>query len=186
MRMTFVVRICFWKEDPTIKEHQINDQIRDREVRVIGADGEQLGIMSASEANALADDRNLDLVKISPQAQPPVCKLMDYGKYRFEQSKREKEAKKNQKIIELKEIWLSATIDSHDLEVKAKAAIKFVNAGDKVRLSIRLRGRQMAHADIGIKIMNEFAEMVADHAVVEKKPLLEGRTIAMIIAPIKK
>ena len=168
------------------KEHQINAEIRDREVRVIGADGEQLGIMSAAEANALADDRNLDLVKISPQAVPPVCKLMDYGKYRFEQSKKEKEAKKNQKVIELKEIWLSATIDSHDLEVKAKSAIKFVGAGDKVRLSIRLRGRQMAHADIGVKIMNEFAELVKDHAVVEKKPLLEGRTIAMIIAPIKK
>ena len=186
MRMTFVVRNCFWKEETIIKDHQINDQIRDREVRVIGADGEQLGIMSASEANALADERNLDLVKISPQATPPVCKLMDYGKYRFEQSKREKEARKNQKVIELKEIWLSATIDSHDLEVKAKSAIKFVNSGDKVRLSIRLRGRQMAHADIGVKIMNEFAELVKEHAVIEKKPLLEGRTIAMIIAPIKK
>lgn len=153
---------------------------------MIGADGEQLGIMSSFDANALADERNLDLVKISPQATPPVCKLMDYGKYRFEQAKREKEARKNQKIVELKEIWLSATIDSHDLEVKAKQAVKFVGAGDKVRLSIRLKGRQMAHADIGIKIMNQFASLVEGSAVVEKQPLLEGRTIAMIIAPIKK
>lgn len=165
---------------------QINDEIRDPEVRVIDEEGKALGIMSAKEANRLADERNLDLVKISPQAVPPVCKFMDYGKYKFDLIKKKKEAKKSQKVIEVKEIWLSATIDTHDLEVKAKQAIKFVNGGDKVRLSIRLKGRQMAHPDIAMGIMDEFFKMVEDHAQVEKPSKLEGRTIAMTIAPVKK
>ena len=165
---------------------QINDEIRDPEVRVIDEEGKALGIMSAKEANRLADERNLDLVKISPQAVPPVCKFMDYGKYKFDLIKKKKEAKKSQKVIEVKEIWLSATIDTHDLEVKAKQAIKFVNGGDKVRLSIRLKGRQMAHPDIAMGIMEEFFKMVEDHAQIEKPSKLEGRTIAMTIAPVKK
>ena len=165
---------------------QINDEIRDSEVRVIDEEGKALGIMSAKEANRLADERNLDLVKISPQAVPPVCKFMDYGKYKFDLIKKKKEAKKSQKVIEVKEIWLSATIDTHDLEVKAKQAIKFVNGGDKVRLSIRLKGRQMAHPDIAMGIMEEFFKMVEDHAQIEKPSKLEGRTIAMTIAPVKK
>ena len=142
--------------------------------------------MSATEANRLADQRNLDLVMISPQATPPVCKFLDYGKYRFELIKKKKEAKKSQKVIEVKEIWLSATIDTHDLMVKAKQAIKFVGNGDKVRLSIRLKGRQMAHPDIAMGIMDEFYKMVQEHAVIEKPSNQEGRTIAMVIAPAKK
>ena len=142
--------------------------------------------MSAKEANRIADERNLDLVKISPQAVPPVCKFMDYGKYKFDLIKKKKEAKKSQKVIEVKEIWLSATIDTHDLEVKAKQAIKFVNGGDKVRLSIRLKGRQMAHPDIGMGIMEQFFKLVEGYALVEKPSKLEGRTIAMTIAPAKK
>ncbi len=155
-------------------------------MRVIDEEGNSLGIMSAKEANRIADERNLDLVKISPQAVPPVCKFMDYGKYKFDLIKKKKEAKKSQKVIEVKEIWLSATIDTHDLEVKAKQAIKFVNGGDKVRLSIRLKGRQMAHPDIAMGIMDEFFKMVEEHSQIEKPSKLEGRTIAMTIAPVKK
>ncbi len=142
--------------------------------------------MSSREANALADEQNLDLVKISPQANPPVCKLLDYGKYRFEMIKREKEARKNQKLIELKEIWLSATIDTHDLEVKAKQAVKFVQEGNKVKLSIKMKGRQQAHPEISMAVMDDFIELVKDFAIVEKKPLQEGRNITMIIAGNKK
>ena len=142
--------------------------------------------MSAKEANRIADERNLDLVKISPQAVPPVCRFMDYGKYKFDLIKKKKEAKKSQKVIEVKEIWLSATIDTHDLEVKAKQAIKFVGGGDKVRLSIRLKGRQMAHPELAMGIMDEFFKLVEGHAQIEKPSKLEGRTIAMTIAPIKK
>lgn len=171
---------------PINKEHQINHEIRDREVRLIDEDGTQLGIMSSDEANRLADSKNLDLVKISPQAVPPVCKLLNYGKYCFELSKKDKEAKKNQKVQELKEIWLSATIDLHDMDYKSKQAIKFIEDGNKVRLSIRMRGRQQAHPDISMKIMQDFFEMVKETASMEKVPNQEGRTIAMIIAPKKK
>lgn len=142
--------------------------------------------MSADEANRLADSKNLDLVKISPQAVPPVCKLLNYGKYRFELIKKEKETKKNQKVQELKEIWLSATIDTHDMEYKSKQASKFVEDGNKVRLSIRMKGRQQAHPEISMKIMEDFYQMVSETAVKEKGPTQEGRTIAMIIAPKKK
>ncbi len=168
------------------KELQINDEIKDKEIRVIDENGNQLGVMSATEANRLADEKNLDLVKISPQAVPPVCKFLDYGKYRFELIKKKKEAKKSQKVIEVKEIWLSATIDTHDLEVKAKQAIKFVGGGDKVRLSIRLKGRQMAHPEIAMEVMDEFFKLVENDASIEKPAKQEGRTIAMVIAPAKK
>ena len=168
----------------TIKEaHQLNEEIRDREVRLIGANGEQLGIMSSQEALRIAYDEDLDLVKISPNANPPVCKVMDYGKYKYEQLKKSKEAKKNQKVLELKEIWLSMTIDVGDLNVKAKQTLKFLADGNKVKVSIRMRGRQNAHADLGVAVMQKFAEMLGSAAVVEKKPLTENRNIIMIVAP---
>lgn len=159
--------------------------IRHAEVRLIGEDGSQLGIMSAQKALAIAEEANLDLVEISPQAKPPVCKIMDYGKYRFEMLKKQKEAKKNQKVIELKEIWLSMTIDIGDLNVKASQTRKFLAAGNKVKVSIRLRGRQNAHSSMGIDVMNRFFEMVQDVATMERKPLLEGRNILMILVPKK-
>lgn len=164
-------------------ELQTNAQIRDNSVRVISDDGQQLGVMSAREAQRIADERGLDLVKVSPQAKPPVCKIMDYGKYRFEQAKKQKEAKKNQKIIVLKEMRLSATIEKHDLEVKAKNVNKFLKAGDKVKVSIRFKGRQMAHTENGLKVMSEFFALVEDNAVMEKRAKLEGRSMFMILAP---
>ena len=164
-------------------ELQTNAQIRDNNVRVISDSGEQLGVMSSREAQRIADESGLDLVKVSPQANPPVCKIMDYGKYRFEQAKKQKEAKKNQKIIVLKEMRLSATIEKHDLEVKAKNVNKFLKAGDKVKVSIRFKGRQMAHTENGRKVMDEFFAMVEDNAVVEKRAKLEGRSMFMILAP---
>ena len=170
----------------TIKrEHQINEEIRDREVRLIGDDGAQLGIMSSREAQAIADDKGLDLVKISPTANPPVCKIMNYGKYLFELTKKAKEAKKNQKVVEIKEVQLSMTIDVGDLNVKAKQTLKFLSQGNKVKVSIRMRGRQMAHSELGIEVMNRFFEMVKEQGQMEKKPLMEGRNIFMMLAPLK-
>ena len=165
------------------KELQINEEIRDREVRLISETGEQLGIMSAREALDIAAGKDLDLVKIAPQAKPPACKIMDYGKYRFEQSKREKEARKNQRIIETKEIRLSLNIDTHDFETKAGHALRFLKSGNKVKVSIRLRGREMAHQGLGIDIMNRFAQACAEFGSVEKQPKLEGRSVYMFLAP---
>lgn len=141
--------------------------------------------MSAVEANRIADEKNLDLVKISPTANPPVCKIMDYGKFRFDAAKKEKDARKNQKVSEMKEVWLSMTIDTHDLETKAKQAAKFLKNGDKVKVSIRMRGRQQAHASLGVDVMNEFFTLVEDVAEMGKKPLTEGRNIIMILQPKK-
>ncbi len=160
--------------------------IRDSAIRVIGSDGAQLGIMSARDALALAVREDLDLVKISPTANPPVCKIMDYGKYRFEILKKQKEAKKNQKTVELKEIWLSMTIDVGDMNVKAKQAQKFLTQGNKVKVSIKLRGRQNAHSSLGVEVMEKFFDLVKDVAVMDKKPLLEGRNILMILSPAKE
>ena len=160
----------------------INEQIRDREVRVIGTDGQQLGVMSSRDAQKLADEAELDLIKISPKAKPPVCKIMDYGKYRFEQGKKQKEAKKNQKTVTLKEMRLSATIDTHDMEVKAKNVSKFLKSGDKVKISIRFKGRQLSHTDQGAAVMEAFLKMV-DNATVEKAAKMEGRSMFMILAP---
>lgn len=162
---------------------QINEDIRDREVRVVTDGGEQLGIMSAKEALKKAEERNLDLVKISPNAKPPVCKIMDYGKYRFEQSKREKENRKNQRVIEIKEIRLSLNIDTHDFETKVNHAHKFLKAGNKVKVSIRFRGREMAHPQIGKVSMKRFAEACEEFATVEKPAKLEGRQMLMFLAP---
>lgn len=150
---------------------------------MIGADGAQLGIMSARDALNLAAEKNLDLVKIAPQATPPVCKIIDYGKYRFEQAKREKEAKKNQRVVEIKEIRLSLNIDTHDFETKRNHAIRFLNDGNKVKVSIRFRGREMSHPELGADIMKRFAESLADTANVDKPAKLEGRNMLMFLAP---
>ena len=168
-----------------MKEMQINEQIRDREVRVISDSGEQLGVMSAKEALKKAEDKNLDLVKIAPNSAPPVCKIMDYGKYRFEQTKRAKEAKKNQKVMEIKEIRLSLNIDTHDFETKVKHAEKFLKAGNKVKVSIRFRGREMAHPELGKVPMEKFAAACEAFATVEKPAKLEGRQMLMFLAPAK-
>ncbi len=165
------------------KELPINEQIYDKELRVVDSDGTQLGIMSAAEALQKAYDKDMDLVKIAPTATPPVCKIMDYGKYRFEQAKREKEARKNQKTVELKEIRLSLTIDQHDFETKGGQAIKFLSAGNKVKVSIRFRGRQLSHPEIGYDIMKRFAEYCSEHSSVEKPAKLESRNMLMFLAP---
>ena len=162
---------------------QINHEIKDKELRVVSADGEQLGIMSAKEALRIAEDNDLDLVKIAPQAKPPVCKIMDYSKYRYEQAKREKENRKNQKQIETKEIRLSVTIDVGDFNTKVNHAKKFLAAGHKLKVSIRLKGRMMAHSELGVENMKRFAEAVAEEANVDKAPKLEGRQILMFLSP---
>lgn len=169
-----------------IKEMQINEEIRDRELRVIAADGEPIGIMSAAEALKIAEGKNLDLVKIAPQAKPPVCKIMDYGKYRFEQTKREKEARKNQRVIEIKEIRLSLNIDKHDFETKVNHAKRFLESGNKVKVSIRFRGREMAHPENGLVTMSNFSEACSEFSSVEKPAKLEGRSMQMFLAPKTK
>ena len=159
----------------------INEQIRDREVRVIGADGTQLGIMSAREAFKLAQEAELDLVKIAPTAKPPVCKIIDYGKYRYEMARKEKEARKKQKTVEIKEVRLSPNIESNDLNTKINAARKFITKGDKVKVSLRFRGREMAHVQQSKHILDDFAKMLEDVAVVEKAAKLEGRNMSMVL-----
>jgi translation initiation factor IF-3 len=164
-------------------EPMINEEINDREVRLVGKDGEQLGVMSLQAAMAKAEEAGIDLVKIVPGAMPPVCKLMDYDKHRFEQARREREMRKNQRIVELKEVQLSATIEENDLQTKLKNAIKFLEEGDKVKVSIRFRGRQIAHTNIGMQIMIDFAKRIEEVGNVERRPLLEGRHMIMILAP---
>ncbi len=165
------------------QDTQINSSIRDNEVRVVGSDGSQLGIMSAREANELAEKEGLDLVKISPNTNPPVCKIMDYGKYLFDKTKREKEQRKNQKVVELKEVQLSMTIEQHDIDIKAKNATKFLLNGDKVKVSIRMSGRQQAYADRGVETENNFAKSLEEISVIEKPAKVEGRNIIMVLAP---
>lgn len=165
------------------QELLINEEIRDAEVRLIDENGNQQGIVTIDIAMRMAEAADLDLVKIAPTAVPPVCKIMDYGKYRFEQIKREKENRKNQKVIELKEIRLSATIDQHDMEVKAKACQKFLGNGDKVKVTIRFKGRQIKHGDLGMDVMDAFYEMVKDVASVDKPAKQEGRNMIMILVP---
>ena len=159
----------------------INEQIRDKEVRLIGSDGEQLGIMSAKEAMFKAQEAGLDLVKIAPQAKPPVCKIIDYGKYRYELARKEKEAKKKQKVIDVKEIRLSPNIDTNDLNTKVNAAKKFLTKGDKVKVTLRFRGREMAHMNSSKHILDDFAASLSDVAVVEKAPKVEGRSMTMFL-----
>ena len=164
------------------KELLINEEINGKEIRVIGDDGAQLGIMSSKDAQKLANQKNLDLVMIAPQATPPVCRIMDYGKYRFEQAKREKEARKNQHVVEVKEIRMSLNIDTHDFNTKVNNAIKFLKGGDKVKVSIRYRGREMAHPELGTEMVQRFADGVAEFGSVDKMPKLGGRSMVMIIS----
>ena len=164
------------------QELQINEEIRDREVRVIGPDGAQMGVMSSQKALELAFSQNLDLVKIAPQATPPVCKIIDYGKFRFEQAKREKEARKNQRVVDIKEVRLSLNIDTHDFETKVGHAQRFLKEGNKVKASIRFGGREMGHPEHGYEVMKRFAEALADVANVEKPAKLEGRNMLMFLA----
>ena len=168
-------------EDKAISELFINEQIRDKEVRVIGEDGEQLGIMSPRDAMKLAEEAGLDLVKIAPTAKPPVCKIVDYGKYRYELARKEKEAKKKQKIVEIKEIRLSPNIDTNDLNTKINAARKFLEKGNKVKVTLRFRGREMAHMNSSKHILDDFAESLSDIAVVDKPAKVEGRAMAMFL-----
>lgn len=161
----------------------MNEDIRAKEVRVIGPDGEQIGILSVKEALKIAEEKNLDLVNIAPTAKPPVCRVMNYGKFRYEQSKKEKEARKKQKVINTKEIRLSPTIEEHDFQTKLRSANKFIKAGDKVKCTVRFRGRQIAHKSIGEKILERFAKELEDISVVERKPKLEGRSMIMILNP---
>ncbi len=179
----FELFIIFWRCLGISKENQINEEIRDKEVRVISADGEQIGVMSAKEAIALAERSNLDLVKIAPNAVPPVCKIMDYGKFKFEQAKREKEAKKKQKVMDIKEVRLSLNIDTGDFNTKVNHALRFLKDGDKVKVSIRFRGREMAHTEYGTTIMQRFAEACSETGSVEKPAKLEGRQMLMFLVP---
>ena len=166
-----------------INDLMINEEIRDREVRVVDQNGAQLGVMPVKQALDMAEDMQLDLVKIAPQARPPVCKIMDYGKYRFEQSKKEREFRKNQKVITVKEVRLSATIEDHDIDVRVKNAIKFLKDGNKVKATIRFRGRQITHSEIGREIMADFAERIKDYGTVDKAPAIEGRNMSMFVSP---
>lgn len=174
-----------WRNTTIFKELVINDGINDNlEVRVKDENGAMLGIMRASAAKDIADEKRLDLVMITPNAEPPVCQIMDYGKYRFDANKKAKDAQKNQKKADIKEIRLSITIDSGDINTKAKQATKFLKDGDKVKVTIRMRGRQMARPQMGIDIMNSFYETVKEYAVIDRKPLVDGRSIVMMLAPI--
>ena len=174
-------KVFLW-EGKTISDLFINEQIRDREVRVIGADGEQLGVMPTKEAMKLAEEAGVDLVKIAPTAKPPVCKIVDYGKFKYEQARKDKEAKKKQKIVEIKEIRLSPNIDTNDLNTKVNAARKFISKGDRVKVTLRFRGREMAHMNTSKHILDDFAEALSDIAVMDKAPKVEGRSMTMFLA----
>ena len=175
------IHYFYWRYK-TISELMINEQIRDREVRLIGPDGEQIGVVSSREAQKIADEAGLDLVKIAPNAKPPVCKVIDYGKYRYDLARKEKDAKKKQKTVELKEIRLSPNIDTNDLNTKMNAAKKFLAKGNKVKITLRFRGREMAHMNSSKHILDDLAEQLSDIAVVEKAPKIEGRSIGMVLA----
>lgn len=175
------IHFFFWR-CKTISELMINEQIRDKEVRVVGADGEQIGVMSAREAQKIADEAGLDLVKIAPNAKPPVCKVIDYGKYRYELARKEKDAKKKQKTVEVKEIRISPNIEANDLNTKMNAAKKFLTKGNKVKVTLRFRGREMAHMNNSKHILDDFAEQLSEIAVVEKAPKVEGRSISMVLS----
>lgn len=178
----YSIRTFFFGRYTTISELMINEQIRDKEVRVIGANGEMIGVMSSKEAFKLAQEAELDLIKIAPTAQPPVCKIADYGKYKYEQIRKEKEAKKKQKVVEIKEVRLSPNIETNDLNTKVNAAKKFLEKGDKVKITLRFRGREMAHMQSSKHILDDFAERLSDISVIEKPAKVEGRSITMILA----
>ena len=163
-------------------EHELNEEIRDKEIRLIGEDGEQLGIVSSAEGLHIAEEKGLDLVKISPQATPPVCKLMNYGKFKFERSKKEKEARKNQHVVEIKEIRMSPSIDTNDLNTKMRSAMKFLADGNRVKVTVRFRGREMAHTDIGEQLLLRFADGCSENANLDKKPKLDGRHMSIFLS----
>ena len=168
-----------------IKEQQMNEQIRDKELRIIDEDGSQLGLMSSKDALALAVQKNLDLVKISPNANPPVCKIMDLGKFKYEMAKKEKESKKKQKTVTIKEVRLRPSIEEHDLSTKAKMAYKFLEGGDKVKVSVRFRGRELGHKEIGVEVIKNFVELVKDVGTPDRLPRLEGNTMIVMLDPKK-
>jgi len=180
---TFFVENNFWRYKIIKNQQQINEEITFPEVRVVGEGGEQLGIMSSAQALAIAENEGLDLVLISPNATPPVVRVMNYGKFKFEQAKRLKEQRKAQKVTEIKEIRLSVVIDKHDIDFKSKDAVRFLSGGDKVKVSIRMKGRQQARPEMGVEVMNSFAENISEYAVIEKAPEIMGRNIFMILAP---
>ena len=182
----FWIQILGKEDSPINKDQLINDEIVLPKVRLVGENGEQIGIVSSAEANKIADERELDLVLISPQADPPVCKIMNYGKFKFEQMKKLKEQRKSQKVIELKEVQLSMTIDTHDMQVKAKHAKRFLEEGNKVKVTIKMRGRQQARPEAGIAVMATFVDMLEGLASIEKNAEILGRNIIMILAPNKK
>jgi translation initiation factor IF-3 len=173
----------FWRWRSINTELRINDEIRARDVRVISANGDQLGIMSVRDALEMAGGKELDLVEVAPLAKPPVCRIMDYGKFRYEQSRREREARKKQHVIEVKEIQMKPKIGEHDFQVKARAVAKFLKDGDKVKALIKFRGREIVHADLGRNLLNQLFETVRDKAVIEREPRLEGRNMIMILSP---
>lgn len=185
-RLSHHLLLCeafIWRWQDISKDHLINNDIRAREVRLIGADGEQIGIKPLREALQMAMDANLDLVAVAPQAKPPVCRIMDYGKFRYESQKREKEARKNQRVVKVKEVNFSATIEEHDFQTKLRNVLKFLKEGDKVKCSVRFRGREITHADIGKKVLERVATEAGELCVVERYPKLEGRSMIMILAP---
>jgi len=184
MRGLFCPRYFFWRCSVIANEvNLINDEIQEKEIRLIGSDGEQMGLMSSAEAQKIADEQDLDLVMISPNAKPPVCKIMDYGKFRFEQNKKVKEAKKNQHVMDVKEIRMSPGIGENDFNTKLKNGQKFLADGDRVKVSVRFRGREMAHTNIGEKLLRDFAAKCADIANLDKEPKLEGRSMSIFLSP---
>lgn len=166
-----------------IKDLQINEAIRDKEVRLVGSDGEQIGVVDIAHAQNLADEAKLDLVKVAPGAKPPVCRIMDYGKYKYDLMKKEKESKKKQKVINVKELRFSPNIEEHDLQTKANQGKSFLSAGDRVKVSVRFRGRELGYTDIGRKVLDRFVELIADEGVVDKAPKMEGRSMVMFLSP---
>ena len=172
-----------WRWTVISKDHMINDEIRAKEVRLVGAEGEQIGLKPIREALQMAIDLNLDLVNVAPQAKPPVCRIMDYGKFRYEQQKKEKEARKNQKIVDIKEVWFRSNIEEHDYQTKLRNVVKFLKDGDKVKCSVRYRGREIAHAAIGQRILERVKVEVEELCTIERQPKLEGRSMIMILAP---
>ena len=184
MRGLFCPRYFFWRCSVIANEvNLINEEIQEKEIRLIGSDGEQMGLMSSAEAQKIADEQDLDLVMISPNAKPPVCKIMDYGKYRFEQNKKVKEAKKNQHVMDVKEIRMSPGIGDNDFNTKLKNGQKFLADGDRVKVSVRFRGREMAHTNIGESLLRDFAAKCADVANLDKEPKLEGRSMSIFLSP---
>lgn len=179
----FLLFTAIWRWRIITKDHMVNDEIRVKEVRLIGVEGEQLGVKPIREAMQLATDLNLDLVNVAPTAKPPVCRIMDYGKFRYEQQKKEKEARKNQKVVEIKEVRFSATIDEHDYQTKLRNVVKFLNEQDKVKCTVRFRGREITHASIGQKVLERVAKETEELSSMERRPKLEGRSMIMILTP---